>query len=137
MAVSGTVPMLAVAAALGALATVARAAWSDGDAGVNRMYGDLPNMPFSSASASSCYSSCMSNSACAAWVFNTPGSLCWLKNQVMPPNYDPNFVSGVKNTTLVPRTYEPMPLSVLQVHSWTRQWLQVQVRAMDPVTMRH
>ena len=85
-----------------ALVTVhgVRCSWRDGDNGVDRVGGDLPNMPIRSVgSPGDCADACGKNSDCVAWAFGTSGcgglntTACWLKNAVMPQSLDPCRVS--------------------------------------------
>lgn len=85
-----------------ALATVGgvRCSWRDGDNGVDRRGGDLPNMPISSVgSPGDCSDACDKNSGCVAWAFGTSGcggsnsTACWLKNALMPQSLDSCRVS--------------------------------------------
>lgn len=91
-----------------------RAAWSMGDPGVDRPYGDLEGMPLvlSSDNATECWSSCSSNAACAAWAFadsdcSGSGPLCWLKAQIMPQQSHACRISGVSHA-------EPLPMPLLR-----------------------
>ena len=72
--------------------------WLDGDDGVDRAYGDLPNMPIemnSSALPSDCAKLCEGESKCVAWAYCKPNCssnktpLCYQKAEVMPQTANP------------------------------------------------
>lgn len=73
--------------------------WLDGDDGVDRAYGDLPNMPISlnaSAQPSACGQLCQASDQCVAWAYCKPqcggGSKvpeCYLKEKLMAQSYNP------------------------------------------------
>jgi len=80
------------------LAAAAAGSWLDGDDGVDRVSGDLPNMPMkmnSSASPSDCAKLCEAESKCVAWVYSKPSCkgmsypLCYLKEAEMQQSYNP------------------------------------------------
>ena len=84
------------------LAASVAGSWLDGDDGVDRAYGDLPNMPIemnSSALPSDCAKLCEGESKCVAWVYSKPNCssnkspLCYLKAEVMPQSANPCRVS--------------------------------------------
>ena len=84
------------------LAASVAGSWLDGDDGVDRAYGDLPNMPIemnSSASPSDCAKLCEGESKCVAWAYSKPNCssnkspLCYLKAEVMPQSANPCRVS--------------------------------------------
>lgn len=68
-----------------------RADWLDGDVGVDRPNGDLPNMPIpfkSNQNASDCAKMCMGNVECMAWAYCIPNcggseaASCYLKQNL-------------------------------------------------------
>lgn len=72
--------------------------WLDGDVGVDRPYGDLPNMPIafnSTQNASDCAKMCMSKTDCVAWAYCIPNcggseaASCYLKQKVMSQTANP------------------------------------------------
>ena len=72
--------------------------WLDGDVGVDRPNGDLPNMPISFNStqkATDCAKMCMANSKCVAWAYCVPNcggskaASCYLKQNLMPQTANP------------------------------------------------
>lgn len=77
--------------------------WADGNDGVDRMNGDLPNMPIplkSGAAPKDCAQLCYTGNQCKAWAFAKPncnGSSatpqCFLKSQVTQQSADPCRVS--------------------------------------------
>ena len=76
---------------LSVFTAVCKADWQDGNDGVDRTNGDLPNMPISLKSGSApkdCAQMCYSSSQCKAWVFTKPncsgstGPQCSLKATV-------------------------------------------------------
>ena len=81
------------------LAASASSDWLNGDDGVDRAYGDLPDMPIglnSSEQASDCAKLCLASNQCVAWVYSKPscggGSSqpqCYLKAKVMAQSYNP------------------------------------------------
>lgn len=89
---------------LGLLAT-GRADWEDGNDGVDRPYGDLPNQPTTmdaSAQPKDCAALCKANSACKAWAYikaNCQGPkvpLCYLKATINPQKRDTCIVSTTR-----------------------------------------
>ena len=78
--------------------------WLDGDDGVDRPNGDLPNMPITnmscSTAASACAALCADSSRCVAWAFRKPNCssrvnpLCYLKGELMKQSYNSDIVSG-------------------------------------------
>lgn len=80
------------------LAASVAGSWLDGDDGVDRAYGDLPNMPIemnSSALPSDCAKLCEGESKCVAWAYCKPNCssnktpLCYQKAEVMPQTANP------------------------------------------------
>lgn len=72
--------------------------WLDGDAGVDRPNGDLPNMPISfnsTQNASDCAKMCLANANCVAWAYCVPNcggsgaASCYLKQNLMPQTANP------------------------------------------------
>ena len=71
---------------------ISKSAWEDGNDGVDRTDGDLPNMPISMKTGSApkdCAQLCYSSSQCKAWVYCKPncsgsstGPQCYLKGSV-------------------------------------------------------
>ena len=81
-----------------------RGDWADGNDGVDRADGDLPNMPIhlkaGAASPKDCAQLCYSSDQCKAWAFvkpncsGTPATpMCYLKAQVTQQRADPCRVS--------------------------------------------
>lgn len=79
------------------LAALASADWMDGDDGIDRRNGDLPNMPInlkSGAAPRDCAQLCVASAECKGWAFckeNCSGSTtpqCFLKAQLQPQSYD-------------------------------------------------
>ena len=77
---------------------VCKADWQDGNDGVDRMNGDLPNMPISLKTGSApkdCAQLCYSSSQCKAWSYCKPncnGSTapqCYLKASVTQQSANP------------------------------------------------
>ena len=77
---------------------VCKADWQDGNDGVDRLGGDLPNMPISLKTGSApkdCAQLCYSSSQCKAWAFCKPncggstGPQCYLKVNVTQQSLNP------------------------------------------------
>ena len=77
---------------------ICSADWQDGNDGVDRLNGDLPNMPISlkaDANPRKCSQLCYASNQCRAWVFNKPncnGSVaaqCHLKAEVTQQSTNP------------------------------------------------
>ena len=89
-------------------AGVAAGSWLDGDDGVDRPYGDLPDMPITNMSCSAvardCATLCAGCRQCVAWAFRKPDCssrvtpLCYLKGTLMEQSYNSDIVrrSGLK-----------------------------------------
>lgn len=93
-------PLAAIALALVAVGGVS-CSWQNGDDGVDRSGGDLPNMPVNSvAGPSDCAAMCDKNSDCVAWAYGksscegSTSTSCWLKNAVMPQSLNSCRVSA-------------------------------------------
>lgn len=104
----GTMNVLVVVLALSYVA-VCSADWQDGNEGVDRMNGDLPDMPIqlkTGATSKDCAQFCYSSAQCKAWVFCKPncgGSTapqCYLKAEVTQQSANPCRVSLSKDTPL-------------------------------------
>lgn len=72
--------------------------WLDGDVGVDRRNGDLPNMPIpfnSTQNASDCAKMCIATDDCVAWAYCIPNcggataASCYLKKSLMPQTANP------------------------------------------------
>ncbi len=80
------------------LAASASCLWLDGDDGVDRRNGDLPNMPVAlnlSAQPSDCGRLCLATHQCVAWAYGKPQCsgagqqpMCWLKGAVTTQSYN-------------------------------------------------
>ena len=95
----GALWLLAVAV----LAFEAGASWQDGDDGVDRPNGDLPDMPIqlnASQPASVCAQLCQKEAQCVAWAYckadcggSTSSSQCYLKSTLTQQTYNSCRVS--------------------------------------------
>lgn len=118
----------------------AAASWMDGDDGVDRPFGDLPDMPIvlnHTQPVSACARLCQNNSQCASWAYSKAGCgdsttpYCYLKGAIPDQSYNPcrvgkrnrstvcdlSFflqVSGVKNASLQPPAFRPLSLGAVQ-----------------------
>lgn len=72
--------------------------WLDGDVGVDRPNGDLPNMPIpfnSTEKASDCAKMCVAKDECVAWAYCIPNcggsqtASCYLKQNVTSQTANP------------------------------------------------
>ena len=79
--------------------------WQDGNDGVDRLNGDLLNMPISLKSGASprdCARFCYANAQCKAWAFSKPncnGSViaqCYLKAEITQQSTNPCKVSCIE-----------------------------------------
>src|SRR4051794_4316247 len=97
---------------LAALGGAARAAWSDGDPGIDRWGTDMPGSPFNMSTNSTleCFTACANTPGCDAWVVNpcTKPTLCWLKDGEGTQQQASCRVSGTMSA-LVPFTFAPLP----------------------------
>ena len=82
---------------------VTESVWEDGDSGVDRPNGDLPNMPIAldaSDPPSKCALLCHNADKCEAWAYCVPncggqrGPVCYLKSSVTVQSLNPCRVSG-------------------------------------------
>ena len=80
------------------LAALVSADWMDGDDGVDRKNGDLPNMPIqlqSGAAPRDCAKLCIDSAECKGWAFckencsGTTAPQCYLKAKLLSQSYDP------------------------------------------------
>ena len=94
---------------LSACIAFCNADWQDGNDGVDRLGGDLPNMPISLKSGPApkdCAQLCYSSSQCKAWVFSkpncsaSPGPQCFLKATVTQQSVNPCRV-GYARTIII------------------------------------
>ena len=91
--------------ALTVFVAVCSADWQDGNDGVDRLNGDLLNMPISlkaGARPRDCAQLCYANTQCKAWAFNKPncnGSVtaeCYLKAEITQQSTNPCKVSCIE-----------------------------------------
>jgi len=84
------------------LSACINADWLDGDIGVDRRNGDLPNMPIpfnSSQTPADCAKMCINNTDCLAWAYCIPNCgghkqpSCYLKGNVTTQSSNPCRVS--------------------------------------------
>jgi len=90
------------------LASCIRADWLDGDIGVDRPNGDLPNMPIpfeAKQTAADCAKICMNKTDCLAWAYCTPNCgrdkqpSCYLKGNVTTQTPNPCRVRPLSRMT--------------------------------------
>jgi hypothetical protein len=103
----------------------------DGDDGVDRPYGDLPNQPTILAAGTQprdCANLCLQTSACVcwAWIKGANPPQCYLKNQLITPIANSERVSGTKDVTLLPHVYAPLPTGAIKPTGWLKNQLQIQ-----------
>ncbi len=78
---------------------VTQSAWEDGDNGIDRVDGDMPNMPVDSDAPNKCATLCNNNNDCVAWAYCLPncggqrGSVCYLKSTITVQSLNPCRVS--------------------------------------------
>ena len=119
------------AAAVWLLPTLAHAAWSAGDVGIDRPDYDMPGSPFNLSSNSSleCYTACVNamDAGCIAWVMNpceTPQP-CWLKVAIAPQAFVGCRISGTINNNLLPPVFKPLLTGSVHPEGWLRNQLQI------------
>jgi len=110
-----------------------------GETGIDRPYGDLPNMPKvlpTSANATDCQAECDRRKDCVSWSFNTPANgcpaqkLCWLKASLMPVAQNPCITSSVKGRQLTPLRYMPLSANATKPTGWLLRQLQLQATGL-------
>ena len=98
--VAAAVALLLVAVCL----SPSLADWADGNDGIDRMDGDLPNMPIwlkKDGAPKDCAQLCYASGQCKAWAYakaycndtNVTTPRCFLKEQVTPQSVNPCRVS--------------------------------------------
>jgi hypothetical protein len=113
-----------------------RTGWPNGNAGVDRIGGDMRVVACdANATAACCFDACLAEGACAAWSFELGGSgKCALKDRVPAPTVARDdggrgaalVASGVKAAALqglLPLAYESFPLGSIQTAGWLRTQL--------------
>ncbi|XP_065186897.1 uncharacterized protein LOC135817607 [Sycon ciliatum] len=125
-------------------------AWEDGDDGVDRRNGDLPGMPVKlepGNKPSDCADMCVANEQCVSWAFgkancteeyitldwvrDSAAPMCWLKGQVTQQSADKCRVSGVRNTTLLPLAFTPLPTAAVKPTGWLLNQLKTQATGLS------
>jgi len=111
------------------------------EVGLDRPYGDLPNMPTglqATAIPEDCQALCNAHQDCRGWVFSKQGSgcqasqpLCWLKQELKPITKNACMTMGTKGTkTLKPLKYSPLKAGDVRPTGWLLSQLKTQATGL-------
>lgn len=118
--------------AVALLAVVARADWTDGDAGVDHMYADLGNFNMTTNSTAECAAACGKAAECVGWVVSPSGScgtvaVCFLKHAMGPQVQNDCRISGfMPASALAAPAFVTTPVGAVTPSGWLMDELTLQ-----------
>eukprot|EP01116_Phalansterium_solitarium_P013518 TRINITY_DN30900_c0_g1_i1.p1 TRINITY_DN30900_c0_g1~~TRINITY_DN30900_c0_g1_i1.p1 ORF type:complete len:747 (-),score=282.91 TRINITY_DN30900_c0_g1_i1:136-2376(-) len=118
---------------------VSQAHWSDGDPGLDRMYGDLKNFDMSTNTTVECFNACNATDGCLGWSMMPSGpcaghgqpAVCWLKGSLGAPMLNPCRIFGIMPGSFLPKAYWEAPVGSLTPTGWLQTQLQIQAAGLS------